>query len=100
ADEPIYGIIITAFDFKSASTSKPIIFWQTRIGLPANGKSMLQALPTMIIAAGPSIGRASDKPILRDADDVRKGRVDFGDLEVLGYEGEDEQPQRSPESTK
>lgn len=100
ADEPIYGIIITAFEYKSASTSKPLIYWQTRIGLPANGKSMLQALPTMIIAAGPSVGRASDTPILRDADDARRGRVDLGDLEVLGYEGDPEPSGRSSESTK
>jgi hypothetical protein len=32
---PIYGIIITAFEFESARTPDPVVYWQTRIGLPA-----------------------------------------------------------------
>lgn len=83
---PIYGIIVTAFEFESADTPRPIIYWQTRIGLPANAKSMTEALPAMLVAAGPSIGRPSDSPVLRDADEARRGRVELGDLEVIGYE--------------
>jgi hypothetical protein len=86
ANDPIYGIIVTAFEYKSAKTTKPIIYWQTRIGLPANGKSMAQALPTMILAAGPTIGRETTTPTLRDADDVREGRVTLGKLNILGIE--------------
>jgi len=86
ADEPAYGIIITAFEFKSASTARPIIYWQTRVGLPAIGKSMAQALPTMITAASPAIGRETNGPLLRDADEARPGHVDLGELQVVGYE--------------
>lgn len=64
AAQPIYGIIVTACEYKSASTPNPITYWQTRIGLPANGKSMIQALPTMVIAAGATIGRETDSPVL------------------------------------
>jgi hypothetical protein len=92
ADEPIYGIIVTAFEFSSASTPQPVIYWQTRIGLPANGKSMAQALPAMMLAAGPTIGRETDSPVLRDADDAREGRVELGELEVIGYEDEPAPP--------
>ena len=81
-----YGIIVTAFEYQSASTPKPVIYWQTRIALPANGKSMSQALPTMVLAAGPSIGRESDSPVLRSADDVNEGHVELGELQVLGFE--------------
>jgi len=86
AAEPNYGIIITAFEFKSASTAKPIVYWQTRIALPANGKSMDQALPTMVAAAGPAIGRESKSPRLMDADNVIDGHVELGELKVIGYE--------------
>jgi hypothetical protein len=88
ASDPIYGIIITAFEYKSARTPKPIIYWQTRIGLPANRKTMAQALPAMILAAGPTIGHETDSPVLRDIDDVRSGRVELGELKVTGYEDE------------
>ncbi len=81
-----YGIIVTAFEYQSASTTKPIIYWQTRIALPANGKSMAAALPAMLVAAGPQIGRMSDSPVLLNADEARQGVVEMGDLEVLGFE--------------
>jgi hypothetical protein len=84
AREPIYGIIVTAFDYESASTPAPVIFWQTRIGLPANGKSMSQALPTMLAAAGPTIGRETTIPVLQSADSARRARVELGEVDVLG----------------
>jgi hypothetical protein len=79
----IYGIIVTAFEYKSANTPKPVIYWQTRIGLPANGKSMAQALPTMMVAASNSIGRESKSPVLVDADTAREGAVRLGELQIL-----------------
>jgi len=80
---PIYGIIVTAFEYKSARTPNPVVYWQSRIGLPAQGKSMAEAVETMILAAGPSIGQESDGPVLRDADAARAGRVRLGDLKIL-----------------
>lgn len=96
ASGPIYGIIVTAFEYHLASTPKPIICWQTRIALPTNGKSMAEALPAMVLAAGPSIGRDSDKPVLRDVDDARRGRVELGQLKVLGVADEFAAPPPSP----
>lgn len=95
AGDAIYGIIVTAFEYKSASTPKPIAYWQTRIGLPANGKSMDEALPTMLLAANTAIGHESESPVLRDADDVREGRVGLGEFKVLGVVDE---PSRGTES--
>ena len=94
AQDAIYGIIVTAFEFKSASSPNPVIYWQTRIGLPANGKSMADALPTMLVAAGPAIGRESKTPMLLDADSVREGRVNLGELKILDVVGD---PQRNSE---
>jgi len=83
AQGPIYGILISAFEYKSARTLEPVILWQTRIGLPANGKTMAEALPAMALAAGPAIGRPAEKPVLLDADAARKGTVNLGDLKFL-----------------
>jgi hypothetical protein len=95
AREAIYAIIVTAFDYKSANTPKPVIYWQTRIGLPANGKSMTQALPTMLLAAGPAIGRESRSPVLVSADDAREGVVELGELRILDVINE--APPHSPD---
>ena len=93
--EPAYGIIVTGFEYKSASTAQPVVYWQTRVGLAAVGKTMALALPTMIAAAGPSIGRETDGPVLSDADNARQGHVDLGELKVVGYE--DDPVPRRPE---
>lgn len=83
-----YGVIITAFEYASADTLKPIIYWQTRLALPANGKSMAAALPAMLIAAGAAIGRPADSPALLNVDEARNVRVDLGELEFHGIVGE------------
>lgn len=83
AQDAIYGIIVTAFEFKSARTPTPVVYWQTRIGLPTHGKSMAAALPAMLIAAGPAIGRPADGPVLLDVDKARAGHVKLGELEFL-----------------
>jgi len=83
--QPLYAIVITAFDYESVSTPKPIVYWQTRIALPARGKSMASALPVMAASAGPSIGRETEKPIMLDADT----NVEIGELEIIGYGGQD-----------
>lgn len=86
ASGAIYGVIITAFEYKSASTPRPVILWQTRIGLPSNGKTMAEALPVMVQLGASQVGRETTKPILRDADDRYITRL--GELEVLGFEEE------------
>ncbi|HVT72405.1 MAG TPA: hypothetical protein VHD61_04660 [Lacunisphaera sp.] len=84
--DPAYGVIVTAFDFQTAKTDHPTAYWQTRICLPAVGKTMAAALPTMIAAAGPQFGRETPMAVLRDADGAREGHVDLGELRVVGYE--------------
>lgn len=83
ADGPLYGIIVSAFDYATVDTANPVIVWQTRIGLPANGKSMAEALPVMLVAAAASIGEYSERTILADADAVRDGRVELGELKAI-----------------
>lgn len=96
AQEPIYGIIITAFDSETVRSKEPVIYWQTRIGLPANGKSMAEALPVMLTAAGPAIGVPADKPVMVDADRAREGQVQLGEMKVIEYLGP---PDRGSESS-
>lgn len=98
ASIPNYGIIVTAFEYRSANTSDPIIYWQTRIALPAHGKSMAEALPAMIYAAGAAIGREHDGPVLLDVDEAREGRVELGELKVRGIVEDEIPPAEDPES--
>jgi hypothetical protein len=95
ANKPIYGIIVTAFEYKSAKTDHPVAYWQTRIALPSNGKSMANAMPVMVMSAGPVFGRETGKAMLRDTNEARQGHVTLGELEVLDYY-EDAAPVEKP----
>lgn len=95
SEEAIYGIIVTAFDFKTVRTDDPVIYWQTRIGLPANGKSMAAALPVMLTAAGPAIGRPADQPVMVDADRAREGQVKLGELKFLDFKSDLPAPEKA-----
>jgi len=83
-ENPIYGLIISAFEYKSVRTAEPIVLWQTRIGLAANGKGMSEALPVMVQVAGPQIGRETTKPVLRNIED--RYTTKLGELEFIGFE--------------
>jgi len=87
AEEDIYGFIVSAFEYKSARTANPVVLWQTRIGLPANGKSMPDVLTTIVQLAAAQIGRETTKPVLHNTEDHYTTRL--GELKILGVaEGE------------
>jgi hypothetical protein len=89
AEDDIYGFIISAFEYKTARTAEPVVLWQTRIGLPANGKSMDDALTTIVRLAAAQIGRETTRPVLTRTDDRYTTRL--GELEILGVEEDQRQ---------
>jgi len=84
AEDDIYGLIISAFEYKTARTAEPVVLWQTRIGLPANGKGMGEAIAVMAQVAGPQIGRETTKPALFSTENRYTTRL--GKLEFIGTE--------------
>ncbi len=82
ANEPLYGVIVTAFEHESAKGPEPVLLWQTRISFAARGKSMEEALPTMLATAASQIGRETTKPVLRDPDDGRRAEVTWGEMQT------------------
>ena len=84
AKKDLYYIQIAAYEFNSAvEGDNPIKYWETRIATVAQGKSIVEALPTMIEIAGPAIGIPNDKPMIRDTSDL-DANVTAGDIEVIG----------------
>jgi hypothetical protein len=82
ANEPMYAVSITSIDYATANTAHPVALWQTRIGFSATGNYMANALPKMIAAAADQIGRATERPTLRDPNSLRKGEVTLGEMEI------------------
>jgi hypothetical protein len=83
AESDLYITSIQAFDLEKLDAGKMVLLWHTRIICEARGLYMSAAIPTMIVAGGPYIGRETKKPVWRDAYELKKARVDFGELKTL-----------------
>lgn len=95
ANSDLYIASIQAFDLVALDAGKKILLWHTRIACEATGLTMAETMPTMIIAAGPFIGRETQKPVWRDLTDLRKANVDIGEAKMLDFV-DPAVPKRSP----
>jgi hypothetical protein len=83
ANSDLYIASIQAFDLTKLDAGTQVLLWNTRIACPTRGLWMADALPIMIAAAGPLIGRETEKPVWRDTAELKKARVEFGELKTL-----------------
>jgi hypothetical protein len=83
ANSDLYIASIQAFDLKKLDAGEKVLLWHTRIACETRGLMMADALPTMIVTAGPFMGRETKKPVWRDANDLKKAHIDFGELKTM-----------------
>lgn len=81
-EDPRYYLIVTAFDFREmVEQKKQRLLWTTRVSIRAHGSAFDKDFAAMLAKAGRHFGQDSGG-LLRRYDP--KGRVDIGDLEVIG----------------
>lgn len=81
AGEPLYVVTIVAYDWQDAINGKLTELWQTRVACPARGNWAMNALPQIVRAAGPSIGRETKRPEWLSPDETRRrGTVEIGEI--------------------
>jgi hypothetical protein len=73
-----YYLIASAYDFLSLSTPQRQLLWRTRMTVSADGVSQLEAIPMMISAAAPFLGRDMPEAEIIRKPSVQKGRVEVG----------------------
>lgn len=95
SDDVFLGLV-KAFTIESETAPQVTLLWQTRFGCAANGLGMMEALPLMIEVASPNFGRETLLPVNVNASERFRGRVDLGELKVLG---EAEMPPKSSATT-
>jgi hypothetical protein len=84
ANEPLYVVTIVAYDWQDAINGKLSELWQTRIACPARGNWAMNALPQIVRAAGPSIGRETARPEWLSPEETRRrATVDIGELTTV-----------------
>ena len=75
--------VVRAYPANLAGVTTKSLFWETRFACPATGLSLEQALPQMILAAAPNLGRETLKPVNVNATETYGSKVNFGDFTIL-----------------
>ena len=84
AESDLFLGIVRSYTMDSLKAEKPVLLWETRFGCPASGFWMRDAMPLMIKAAALNFGRETPMPVNVNASDVFGGRVDYGELKIMG----------------
>ncbi|HTO02266.1 MAG TPA: hypothetical protein VL069_01130, partial [Opitutus sp.] len=92
AMDDLYIAVITAYEVKPSDTNEPIRLWHTRIGCPARGFWLPEAMPAMLAIASPFIGRETPKPVWIRATDKFRPDIQLGDAKVMEYIERDAPP--------
>jgi hypothetical protein len=61
---------------------------------------MNEAMPQMIQAASLNFGRETKLPVSLNASDYFKGRVDYGELKIMGTVPDPDRPDQNPPPAK
>jgi hypothetical protein len=84
ADNDIYYVIASAYDYAAFRQHQPVLLWRTRMAILAEGVTQPQVLPTMVLGASPYFGKQTrgDPTILtRHA----VGQVEVGPVQVVSF---------------
>ena len=84
AEEDLFIGIVRSYTIDSLKAEKPELLWETRFGCPSTGFWMKDAMPQMIKAAALNFGRETKLPVNLNATVEFKGRVDYGELKIMG----------------
>jgi hypothetical protein len=85
AMDDLYIAVVSAYTVDAAKPGKPVLLWNTRIGCPARGSYLPEALPAMIAIATPYIGRDTPKPVWIHATEKFRPEIKLGDPRVVEY---------------
>jgi len=88
-NEERYFIVLMAYDLPKIREGEIHLHWTTRYSIRATGQAFGDALKDMNLVAGNYFGKNMGELIKKRVTD--KSRVELGELEVLGSEGEDDE---------
>jgi hypothetical protein len=102
AEGDLFLGIVRSYTMETLKGPKTTLLWETRFGCPATGLWLAEAMPQMIKAAALNFGRETKMPVSLNASEYFKGRVDYGELKVMGTEPATptDQPEQNPPAAR
>lgn len=93
----LFYVIVSAFDYNSVASGKPVLLWRTNMSANSSGVSLVDVTQPLIAAGADYIGRETDGGILLVRKIDRQGSVKIGEGEVIETI---EEPQRAAPEKK
>jgi len=78
-----YYIVASAYDYRSVAENHRQLLWRTRMTVNARGVAQAQALPNLIVAAGPYLGRDMTEPEVMIKRAFDREQIEIGLPQVL-----------------
>lgn len=78
-----YYVVASAYDYRAVAAGKKELLWRTRMTVNAQGVSMQQALPTVVMSAGPFFGRETVESAVIQRRAVPDGTIEIGTPTVV-----------------
>jgi hypothetical protein len=86
ASRDMYFVVVSAYDHAEMLAGRRRLAWRTTMTVSANGVSMRDALPPLVLTAADYFGRATDEPVAINRR-ARRGTVTLGPLQIITDEG-------------
>ncbi len=78
-----YYVVASAYDYRAVASGKKELLWRTRMTVNAQGISMKQALPTVVMSAGPFFGHETVESQVIQRRAVPDGTIEIGTPTVV-----------------
>jgi hypothetical protein len=80
-----YYVVASAYDYPASTRGERKLLWRSKMTVDAQGISMTETLPTLILNAGKYLGRDMPEPATIARRVTREGQTKLGPLEVKEY---------------
>ena len=82
SDRSLYYAVVSAYSYDEVARNERHLAWRTTMTVNADGVSMQETLPPLILTAGDYFGRATDE-VVAIRRTVRRGTVKLGPLRIV-----------------
>ncbi len=78
-----YFVIASAYDYAAMGRGQRVLLWRTKMTVNSLGISMTESLPSLIVSAGPYLGREMNEAAVMTRRISREGHVEIGTPTVV-----------------
>jgi hypothetical protein len=83
AGDDCYYVVASAYDYRSVAENRRQLLWRTRMTVNARAVAQAQALPTLIVTAGPYLGRDMTEPEVMTKRALDRAHIEIGEAKVI-----------------